>query len=261
MAYAGSASSSFAKWYVAKLKAYPLITNMSSAFLLMTTGDVLAQELEVSGCSDARSVSSSHQQQLPSSQPSAVALKSAISTPMLTSANATATTLANETRGTTAHGLIAALEHRANGWSASKLADAVEEEFRFWNPFRTGTMVAWSVGVYTPFYLAVYRLYDQYLPKKTPTGIASRVGLSFLLSIPINAAFYMYGAAINHTTEWLAIRQEWRHELADMGLAFESADHVVDLPLDWEALRAKCQLKIDNELERTVRSTTSWNAP
>eukprot|EP00429_Kryptoperidinium_foliaceum_P028607 CAMPEP_0176143808 /NCGR_PEP_ID=MMETSP0120_2-20121206/73201_1 /TAXON_ID=160619 /ORGANISM="Kryptoperidinium foliaceum, Strain CCMP 1326" /LENGTH=114 /DNA_ID=CAMNT_0017480135 /DNA_START=65 /DNA_END=406 /DNA_ORIENTATION=- len=38
--------SNIAKWYVAKLKAHPIVTNLSSAFVLMTTGDLVAQEIE-----------------------------------------------------------------------------------------------------------------------------------------------------------------------------------------------------------------------
>merc|ERR1712023_533196 len=66
-------------------------------------------------------------------------------------------------------------------------------------------MAAWSV-VFTPFYVALYKMYDRYLPKKTPATVAARVGLSLLCSLPINFAFYAYGTTVEHVAaiDWFA---------------------------------------------------------
>lgn len=41
--------SAFAKWYLAKLRAKPYLVNVGSGLVLMSTGDVLAQRVEVGG--------------------------------------------------------------------------------------------------------------------------------------------------------------------------------------------------------------------
>lgn len=63
---------------------------------------------------------------------------------------------------------------------------------------RTGTMAAWAGVFYAPFFLGLYGIFDRYLPKQRWLGIGTRVGLSFLVSIPVNAAFYVYGSLAHH---------------------------------------------------------------
>ena len=161
-----------AKWYVAKLKTYPMITNVSSAMVLMTTGDVLAQELESTNNSIGR------QQRQPIQDEVSSILE------RLVCAATTALT-STSTLGTPA--------------SSDKDDDSFSSSNNGFNYdlMRTSKMVLWSVGIYTPFYVGLYRLYDKYLPKQTIGSIFARVCLSFVCSIPVNSAFYVYGSAID----------------------------------------------------------------
>jgi len=124
------------------------------------------------------------------------------------------------------------------------------------------TMAAWSVCIYTPFYIGVYRLYDRYLPKQTSVGILARVGLSFLTSVPINAAFYTYGAAAHQTIEWLETRKQLQEELEEMGLERYSAyQAAASIPFPHEAFFSKAAHKLENELPTTVATSASCWIP
>ena len=179
-----STASFFAKWYIAQLKAYPMLTNISAAIVLTTTGDVLAQELEQQAQQKSTGVS--------------LSLKP----------TASATTRQHEQEHLLgshhrqqAMGLLEeSLTKKKLTEASSSCSSDLSSSPSSWDPFRTGTMVAWSVFAYTPFYVVLYRLFDRYLPKQTPTTIAARVFLSFVTSIPVNAAFYVYGSAIEATT-------------------------------------------------------------
>jgi hypothetical protein len=233
---------SFAKWYVAKLKAYPIITNVGSAFVLMTTGDVLAQELQVNGTQSNKSPPRDHQR---------LSLDRYDTIGPITSMPATATFGFLNNRQTTTMG-TSSTATPSSAWQA------IQDEFGFWDPFRTGTMAAWSVGIYTPFYVGLYRLYDRYLPKQTPASIAARVVLSFVCSIPVNAAFYVYGTAVHHTTEWWSLQNERQLELKDMGQEPKSAQQIANLtriPYHGDQLWAKARRKLESELPNTIMTS------
>jgi hypothetical protein len=248
---------SFAKWYVAKLKAYPIITNVGSAFVLMTTGDVLAQELQV--VNGPQSNKSPRDQRL-SLDRCDTAIGPITSMPATTTFNNRQTT----TMGTSSAAAAAS-------WQA-----LVPEEFWFWDPFRTGTMAAWSVGIYTPFYVGLYRLYDRYLPKQTPASIAARVVLSFVCSIPVNAAFYVYGTAVHHTTEWWSLRQELlqleqlqedvsqepKSESAQKQILITNNNNNNNIPpYHGDQLWAKARRKLESELPNTILTSGSCWIP
>lgn len=144
----------------------------------------------------------------------------------------------------------------------STILDVIREELSFWDPKRTMTMAAWSVCLYTPFYIGLYRLYDRYLPKQTPASIAARVALSFLTSIPVNAAFYTYGAAAHHTMEWMDSRKKLQVELEELGLDYVSAyQAATSIPYPEEAFWAKAQHKLETELHNTVVTSGSCWIP
>ena len=127
-----------------------------------------------------------------------------------------------------------------------------------WNPYRTATMAAWSAGFYAPFYVFLYRLYDRYLPKQTPASIGARVALSFVCSIPVNAAFYTYGTTVQHTTDWWSLSREVQYELQDMG-AKDCNTHLV--PYEWDQLLAKIRCKLETELPTTITTSGSCWIP
>jgi hypothetical protein len=253
MVYPGS----FARWYVSKLKTHPFMTNMSSALVLMATGDVFAQHLEVnkgySGGEQDRTMRSNVEggQRLPLKRYGTLGPVTEENEPSQATNNNNP--LRNYYRSSTLGTSSTALQ-------SASVFEAIQQECWFWNPFRTGTMVAWSVGAYTPFFIVIYRLYDRYLPKQTPIGITARVGLSFLLSMPVNAAFYVYGTAVNHSTEWWSLRKEWRYELCDMGFSRDSAE-AVDIPYDFGQLYAKSRRKLESELYNTVTTSGQFWIP
>jgi hypothetical protein len=234
---------SCAKWYIAKLKTYPIMTNVGSAFVLMTTGDVIAQALEVSGL-EAKS---------PKERRLSLGRHGTIE-PVTSDDQedrleyATQSSAPPSTMGTSA------LATPSSAWKA------IQDEFWFWDPFRTATMAAWSVGVYTPFYIGLYRLFDRFLPKQTPASIAGRVVLSFVCSIPVNAGFYVYGTGVQHTTEWYSLRKELQYEMQGMGLKSESAYQAAStIPYQANQLWAKARLKLESELPNTiVTSGSCW---
>lgn len=240
-----AAVGSIAKWYVAKLKAYPLATNLSSALVLMTTGDLLAQEVE------SRQKRGRNNQQLLSmnvidenDDDSGISLHNP--TPTGSKGSAVIGTSSSSTF--------------LDSQSSSLAMVARTTEGNNWDPARTLTMAAWSVFVYTPFYMGLYRLYDRYLPKQTPASIAARLALSFLTAAPVNAAFYTYGAAAHHTIEWLGKRKKLQAELEDLGLDSYSAYQAAStIPYPEEAFWAKAKHKLETELPNTVvTSGTCW---
>ncbi len=229
-----SAVGSIAKWYVTKLKAYPLITNLSSAFVLMTTGDLLAQEIE------SRHKRRNNHQHL------------------------SVTVIDKKSSGSSSLGDLISQESECSvmGTSSMVFPSQLMPSLSFWDPMRTVTMTAWSVCVYTPFYMGLYRLYDRYLPKQTPASIATRLALSFLTAVPVNAAFYTYGAAAHHTIEWLGNRQKLQIELQDLGLDRYSAYQAAStIPYPEEAFWDKAKHKLENELPNTVMTSGSCWIP
>lgn len=234
-----AAVGSIAKWYVAKLKAYPLLTNVSSAFVLMTTGDLLAQNMEAS---KKRSNAQHH---------------------------LSVTVIDKKNGGDSSSHVSLDFEGAIMGTSsvsmtveslASTTIESIAESISIWDSTRTMTMAAWAVCVYTPFYVSLYRLYDRYLPKQTPASIATRMFLSFLTSAPVNAAFYTYGAAAHHTIEWLGQKTKLRKELEEMGLdSFSAYQAASSIPYPEEAFWAQAKHKLETELPNTVvTSGTCW---
>ena len=272
---------SFARWYVSKLHTYPWTVNLGSALVLMTAGDVLAQELEVHGM-DKTSLSPSNEEDelldrpgnfrvrryaRESEEESQSHHKTHNSRPEFNFFTASPSTAI----GTSSSSSTTVLDDVS-------ILDVIRDEFWFWNPFRTATMAAWSVGAYTPFYIGIYHLYEKYLPKQTPVGIGARVFLSCALSCPINAAFYVYGTTVHHTTEWWSLRQQVPNELrGDRGMILCKDDDnnnnnkngedtsllelEVPLPFEWDQLWAKALLKLETELPQTIIASGSCWIP
>ena len=241
---------SFAKWYVAKLKAQPLLVNIGSGFLLMSTGDVLAQRVEIG-------IESKQEQALERQ-------------------TITATSLASTSSSSSS--------------PASLFLQATDDAYRTlqdeltsfgWDKSRTAKMAAWSF-MFTPFYLGIFKMYDRYLPKKNLPSIAARVGFSFLSSIPINFAFYAYGNFVQHTGDWYGERQEalqqqhqqqqqqqqyQQHQQQYQHLQKDSTSNAtnpfqttaVNVPYRFDQLVEKTRRKLEAELVNTIKtSATFW---
>lgn len=219
---------SFAKWYVAKLKAKPFLVNVSSGFLLMSTGDVLAQRVEVRKHSQQEVLETT-------------SIQSTIDEPQ-TSSTSSVESMFLEATDTIYRTLREEID--SFGWDKS----------------RTAKMAAWSI-LFTPFYLGIFKMYDRYLPKKNLPSIAGRVACSFLSSIPINFAFYSYGNFIEHTVEWYEERKEQR---AIMMLSQKqeqpNGNHeMVDVPYRFDKLVERTQRKLEAEFVTTIKtSATFW---
>jgi hypothetical protein len=226
----------------------------------MTAGDVLAQELEVQGVDKTTTLSPSNEDEELLRRQAHIQIQRH---------GTVGTNLEEEESQNNSKpeiNFFTATPSTAIGTSSSSTTvldvsvwDAIRDEFWFWNPFRTATMAAWSVGVYTPFYIGIYRLYEKYLPKnQTPVGIGARVFLSFALSCPINAAFYVYGTGVHHTTEWWSLRQQVPNQVRDMKL------ETMPLPLpnfEWDQLWSKALLKLETELPQTIIASGSCWIP
>ena len=236
-------ASSFARWYLAKLKLMPMTTNLGTSLVIMASGDVLAQSLE-------------HKNEHPSveNQPERHDIhhpKHQLSIRRATYRHAAGESSSDDNARSLNRRQPIAVGTSSDTNYQSPWQD-IQEALRFWNPLRTATMAAWSVGAYTPFYISLYKLYDKFLPKQTPLSIASRVGLSFLCSIPVNAGFYIYGTTVNHTLDWISLNEKVKNELEQMGVGDpENAG----IPMDWENLWAKCRLKLETELPVTVKTS------
>jgi len=234
---------SFAKWYIAKLKAKPLLVNVSSGFLLMSTGDVLAQRVEIQAIDRNQQQDEKEQQQTTTAVDVSNSLTSSSPASMFLEATDAAYRILRE-------------EITSFGWDKS----------------RTAKMAAWSI-VFAPFYVGIFKMYDRYLPKKNLPSIAARVGCSFLSSIPINFAFYAYGNFMQHTADWYEERQEQRdirlvERQREQGIRQTDGPSSsypkittldVDVPYRFDKLMEKTQRKLEAEFVTTIKtSATFW---
>lgn len=259
----------FSRWYISRLKSHPMLTNMGSALVLMASGDVMAQELE-------RNHFHIHEDEEEIENTPRLSLKR-YGTVNPTAAQ-TAAEVAFEKRK---HEHDPPPKHHPNNTSndaeekdendaidstnsaiyfddikdtITYAVDTLRAECEYLDGYRTTTMMAWSAGAYTPLYVAIYKVCDRFMPHQTPVTVTARVALSFLLSVPINAGFFTYGTFVHHTMEWMAIQNEWKMELEELGILTDTVqlhgESVV--PYDWEMLHATARLKLESELLTTV---------
>lgn len=131
--------------------------------------------------------------------------------------------------------------------------DTVQAELEFWDGKRTATMIVWSAGAYTPLYVALYKVCDRYMPHQTPATIFARVLLSFVLSVPINTAFFSYGVCVHHSLEWLTMQKECTAMLEEMGISTDMVDRYGSVvPYDSDLMWKTARLKLESELLTTV---------
>jgi len=214
----------FVNWYVGLLKTRPMLANMGSALVLMSAGDVMAQELEFSNFgvpdnasketdkrirSEARHLQ--QQQRKQEQRPHELSQRyyeRRVSLRRYGTDHSDHFNQAEETKNIVndddskekkkTRKFFATMIAKAynNDWLESTLI--MYEEVRSiivvhvneLNFFRTGTMIGWAVFAYTPFYVGVYKVFDRCMPKQTPATVAVRVGICALLAIPLNAAFF-----------------------------------------------------------------------
>ena len=154
-------------------------------------------------------------------------------------------------------------EETWNRWrdSASVAVESLQTELQELDKFRLMTMIGWSVCYMTPFFVYFYRFMDKIFPQQTVATIGARVFGSFLVSIPTNALFFMYGSSVNHVAEWNTLREEWRTELKGFGLDEATVHNIMEpiSPLHVDTMVAKGVSKVEAELVDTVSvSAKAW---
>ncbi|KAL3909946.1 MAG: hypothetical protein SGILL_007886 [Bacillariaceae sp.] len=224
------------KWYMAKLKSAPLLTNLSTGVVLMTGGDVLAQRVEAKGSSGVIQEESSSSECL-DIQNCLRGEQEIMGTSSTSSQQSYSEEHDNDLFLMASDSMLHLAQHHEH------VVERLKDTLAFWNPHRTGTMASW-VLFYVPFYASLYKAYDRFLPKKTPAGILARVALSFATSVPVNAAFYTYGT-MEHTQDWYA---RW-HAVQQQQVGAPSADFRL------EQLAHKVVWKLENELPKTIQTS------
>lgn len=243
--------SAFARWYVAQLKSRPILANLGSAFVLMSVGDLAAQKIE------------SHQMKEE---------KRKASLSEIEKQNDKLIRRLSFRRYGTMSPNITGEQAEDGGDKDTTILTAPEVEkalflWPYWKSvillairkaknevldidwFRNGTMIAWSVGFYTPYFIQLYKLFDRYFPAgTTPVAVSMRVVGSFVASVPVNAAFFCYGCFVHHIVDWWSLVQEWQLEVPEA----DPSDIFIDVPLDWDMAWSAARLKLTTELVRTI---------
>jgi hypothetical protein len=257
--FASQAYGSFAKWYIANLKAKPYLINAGSGLILMSAGDVIAQKVQIGGNERQQQhqvVDESEHQLLLKRKRQRIKTEDLQQQRHINNGTGTTTTDSSAFQQLFLNGTTAAATTTTATTITDVIADVVatssyykkylNDECAFWDKSRTAKMAAWSV-LFTPFYVGIYKTYDRYLPKRTPASIVARVGLSFLASVPINFAFYTYGNFVQHTADWYTEQQNQQQKAK------------VVVPYRFDQLVEKTKRKLDAELFNTIKtSATFW---
>lgn len=124
--------------------------------------------------------------------------------------------------------------------------------------FRTGTMAFWG-GLTTPAFILLFRVFDRNLPRNvTPASVLTRVALTFLFSVPVNAIFFCYGSFVQHSAKYYSLVQEWQVEMCQLGFQDISLVEVVkEVPFDFEMAWSTARLKLESEFRQTITTSGS----
>jgi hypothetical protein len=137
----------------------------------------------------------------------------------------------------------------------------IQNEIAFFDPFRTATMVTWNVVFTTPFFLYLYRVCDRIFVPPTFWTVSARVLVTLFVSVPVNALFFTYGTCVHHTAEWYGLRQDLKLAMVNVGFDETVAKDALRTitQFDWPMMWSKVQLKVESELVDTIKkSATVW---
>jgi hypothetical protein len=268
--------SAILKWYISHLKTHPMLTNVGSALVLMTTGDFMAQEIElhrlVEYFSDESSSKEEDVHHTARRFATSVAPEQQAKLPKLSfrrygtlspiMKERKKTKMQEETRK--AKMQQEATEDYNEFEEEAFLFPDIQESLRIFarssytelaslDYFRTGTMALWG-GLTTPAFITLYRVFDRYLPRNvTPASVLPRVALTFIFSIPVNAIFFCYGSFVQHAAKYYSLVQEWQLEMRQLGFQDISLAEVVkDVPFDFEMAWSTARLKLESEFRQTI---------
>jgi len=228
--------------------------NITSAVLLMTVGDIMAQEIERSYRSE---------EELKSREPKLSFRRYGTLSPdvqLLQEEHDKRKKELDEKRedyDDSVEGTFLALDHFQD--TLEYIRNNLVLEFASLDYFRTATMALWAGAGYGPFFVFLYRLFDRFLPGGSNfRAVAPRVGLALVVSIGVNTAFFIYGSYIHHFAEWLTLIKEWQYELKEMGAEKASFRSIIqEVPYDFEMARSTARLKLESELWRTTTTSAS----
>ena len=252
---------SFTRWYVQNLRTSPVRTNLLSALVLMTAGDVMAQGLEHHHIGD-KTVDDKDQlvdkDKKPVNAPSVRRMslrRYGTHEPIenyVGSAN-------NRTKNI--HLEVAKDKEIDPKESPRDVLSRIQSEIVFLDPFRIVTMVTWNVVFTTPFFLYLYRVCDRIFAAPTFWTVSGRVLVTLFFSVPVNALFFTYGTCVHHTAEWYVLRQDLMEAMHGVGIDETVAKDAISIitQFDWSMMWAKVRLKIESELFDTIKkSATVW---
>lgn len=248
-----------------------MATNMGSAVVLMTAGDVMAQEIELHDAGKnvfAESGSKEHDvHHVDQRFATTVAPEQEAKLPKLSFRRYG--TLSPNIEERRKEDIQEIAKEEEDEFKAAAFLRNFQESLRIsarglhteltsLDPFRSGTMACWG-GLTTPFFITMFRLFDRYLPRNvTPASVLPRVGITFLFSIPVNAIFFCYGSFVHHAAEYYSLVQEWQLEMRQLGFQDMSLDEVVkELPFDFEMAWSTTRLKLERELVPTIIASAS----
>jgi len=252
------------KWYSGLLKSRPLVANLGSALVVMSVGDIMAQEIEFNNKEKRRSKnddnnplllrrSSSSNYQKPKQQQRQSLLELLRRNNSKNNNNTSNHTTDDDSPSAeciinkpTLPSILSSLVKEV----IEDFIKTIKHEIRQLDYIRTSSMVFWSVGVYTPFYIQVFKLFDKHLPKRaTFATISIRVMTCFLLSIPINAIFFVYGSTVHQLLK----------EDVDTNEPTTEDNKNDKLSNFWNEIIVSSKRKLDAELYNTiVASGTVW---
>jgi hypothetical protein len=267
------------QWYLSHLKTHPMVTNVGSALVLMTTGDVMAQEIELHPLVEnfsaesssskeedvhhtaaqrfATSVAPEQQAKLPPLRKLSFRRYGTLSPIIKEKREAKMQREAKEDYNESEEGAFLFPDIQE---SLQIVSRSLKNELASLDYFRTGTMALWGGGT-TPLFIILYRLFDRYLPRNvSPASVLPRVALSFIFSIPVNAIFFCYGSFVQHAAKYYSLVEEWQLERRQLGFYdISPAEVVKDVPFDLEMAWSTARLKLEAEFTNTmITSGSLW---
>lgn len=242
------------QWYLKRLQSHPWSTNLTSAAVLMTVGDLTAQSLEhrrMQWIEDQldKEKEEEEQRERETDNNTAVGIKrrQTVQYRRYGTLSPTVEELQHQRHQEHHHHTD---EESAQPDVYGKLQSALQEYMKEWRLelhsydwFRTATMAAWSTAVYTPFFLTLFSWYGRVLGpmRHVYRDGAIRACLTYTMSIPLNAAFFTYGTTVHHVLE--ACSASLNDSDGDGRLRQENA---------WQAWQTAVRLKVSTELGPTV---------
>jgi len=268
------------KWYIGLLKSKPVVANLGSAFVLMSVGDVMAQEIELN-CNN-NSDHDDNNKTTPLRRYRSSRIGGGSATTMIHHHQQQQLERNNNHTGNnhTDEYAAAAVVSASSSVSTTPVSPpiSVEEvinnctrrfkyEMQQLDFIRTGTMLGWTVGAYTPFYIQVFKLLDKYMPKQASlTTVSIRVMTCFMLSIPINAAFFVYGSFVHQLREdilpFVSKNTNNNTELNEnnnnkLSISRSNNHDITKLNIHWDQMLIASKRKLDAELYNTVVASGS----